>query len=443
MIYEAEGGDITIAATGDSIIMRSLSAYREQQFTALLDVLRQADVRFTNLETLIHEFEIPPEAIAGGTFMASHPRHLQELTWAGFNLVSCANNHAYDYGQAGVLTSIGHLEAAALAHAGTGRNLSEARGPGYLETARGRVALISAVSTFNDVARATEQRPDLQGSPGVNPLRHTATYTVDGAAFRELRRMSQELGFEAQKLRRESFGFGGPGPKDTDTEFHFLERKFALGNQFEVHTGVHQGDLEGNLRWIREARRQADWVLVSVHCHEQGPNREDPPEFLSAFAKACIDEGADVFIGHGPHYVKGIEIYKGKPILYSLGHFIFQNESILRQPTENYSRFGLDHYATPSDFYDARGAKDTRGFAADPWYWDTVLVTCEFKKRGLQRLCVYPVELGNRLPRSLRGRPVLAGPEAAQEVLGRMQRMSKPFGTKLEMRDGIGVIEVS
>ena len=208
MIYEAESSDITIAATGDSIIMRSLSVYQEERFKALMDLIRQADVGFTNLETLIHEFEVSPEAIAGGTFMASHPRHLKELQWAGFNLVSCANNHAYDYGQGGVLATLKNLEKAGLVHAGTGHNLAEARGPGYLDTAKGRVALISAVSTFNDVARATEQRPDLQGSPGVNPLRHSITYTVDEAAFNQLRRMSQELGLEDQKQRRDSFGFG-------------------------------------------------------------------------------------------------------------------------------------------------------------------------------------------------------------------------------------------
>ena len=442
MIYEAESGDITIAATGDSIIMRSLSVFQEERFKALMELIRQADVGFTNLETLIHKFEVPPEAIAGGTFIASHPRHLEELRWAGFNLVSCANNHAYDYGQGGVLATLKNLEKAGLAHAGTGLNLAEARGPGYLDTAKGRVALISAVSTFNDVARATEQRPDLQGSPGVNPLRHSITYTVDEAGFSQLRRMSQELGLEAQKQRRDSFGFGGAAPQDTDTEFHFMDRKFALGNTFKVGTSLHKQDLEGNLKWIREAKRQADWVLVSVHCHEQGWNREDPPDFLRDFARACIDEGVDAFIGHGPHYVKGIEIYNGKPILYSLGHFVFQNESILRQPTENYSRFGLGHDATPSDFFDARGANDTRGFAADPWYWDTIMVTCEFKQRQLKQVCVYPVDLGNKLRRSLRGRPVLAGPAVAQEVLGRMQRMSAPLGTKLEIRDGVGVIEL-
>src|SRR5205823_6126388 len=133
---------------------------------------------------------------------------------------------------------------------------------------------------------------------------------------------------------------------------------------------------EGNLKWIKEARRQAEWVLVSAHCHENGFGREEPPQFLQTFARACIDGGADAFIGHGPHYIKGVEVYRGKPILYSIGNFILQNE-LVRQPAEIYDRFGLDSTATPGQMYDARTANDTRGFPSDPIYWESVVVSCE------------------------------------------------------------------
>ena len=52
-----------------------------------------------------------------------------------------------------------------------------------------------------------------------------------------------------------------------------------------------------------------------------------PADFIPIFARAVIDAGADVFVGHGPHVLRGIEIYKGKPIFYSLSNFIFQNET--------------------------------------------------------------------------------------------------------------------
>ena len=57
----------------------------------------------------------------------------------GVNLVSCANNHSYDYGEGGVLTNLKHLRHSDLVHAGTGRNLSEARAPAYMDTPNGRV----------------------------------------------------------------------------------------------------------------------------------------------------------------------------------------------------------------------------------------------------------------------------------------------------------------
>jgi poly-gamma-glutamate synthesis protein (capsule biosynthesis protein) len=116
----------------------------------------------------------------------------------------------------------------------------------------------------------------------------------------------------------------------------------------------------------------ADMVLVSFHCHENGATRDQPPEFLETFARACIEEGADAFIGHGPHVTRGIEIYNGRPIFYSLGNFIFQNETVRWQPAHNYELVKLDHTATPADFYAARSEDDTRWFPSDPICWESI-----------------------------------------------------------------------
>ena len=133
MLYEAESGDLTLTASGDTMITRRLSVFKEERFSELMDLFRDSDVGFTNLEMLMHDFE-HSQGQAGGTFTGSDPANLQELEWAGINLVSCANNHSYDYGEGGVLTNLNHVKASRLVHAGTGRNLSEARGPGYLDT---------------------------------------------------------------------------------------------------------------------------------------------------------------------------------------------------------------------------------------------------------------------------------------------------------------------
>ena len=91
----------TLALTGDSIIMQRLQVFKEPEFTKLFDLIRGADAAFTNLETLFHDYEAPPAHESGGTWMRTDPPILKELVWAGFDLVSRANNHAGDFGPLG------------------------------------------------------------------------------------------------------------------------------------------------------------------------------------------------------------------------------------------------------------------------------------------------------------------------------------------------------
>ena len=208
MLYDAQAGNLTLVASGDTMITRRMSVFREEGFARLRKMFREADVGFTNLEMLMHDYEHSPGQ-AGGTFTASDPKNLGELEWMGVNLVSCANNHSYDYGEGGVLTNLEHLRRSELVHAGTGRNLSEARAPAYLDTANGRVALISASSTFAEAGRALDQRPDINGRPGLNPLRFNTTHIVDRPAFDALRRVNSNLGLEAQRNALRNFRHQG------------------------------------------------------------------------------------------------------------------------------------------------------------------------------------------------------------------------------------------
>ena len=149
-----------------------------------------------------------------------------------------------------------------------------------------------------------------------------------------------------------------------------------------------------------------------------------------------------MFIGHGPHVTRGIEIYKGKPIFYSLGNFIFQNDTVRWQPSFNYDLLKLDAGATPADFYDARSELDSRGFPGDSIYWESVVIRCEFRKRNVHRISLHPIDLGHGRPRGQRGRPMLAGPDTAEKVLTRMQRLSKPFGTAIKVEKGVGLVQL-
>ena len=165
-----------------------------------------------------------------------------------------------------------------------------------------------------------------------------------------------------------------------------------------------------------------------------------PADFLPDFARTCIDEGVDVFVAHGPHALRGIEVYHGKPIFYSLGELVFQIETIQRLPAIDYQHFGLGHDATPADYFDARSGKDTRSFAADPLYWRSVAVKCILAGRELQKIELYPLDLGQGLPRTQRGRPFVAGEKVAEAVIDRIQTVSKPYGTEIKREGELWVI---
>jgi hypothetical protein len=229
-------------------------------------------------------------------------------------------------------------------------------------------------------------------------------------------------------------------PEDSADALTFLGQRFLRGKGFAVATKAKQGDLDGNLRWIREAKRQADFAIFSLHNHEYGPGgahaaktnvgMEEAASFVTDVAHAAIDAGADIVVCHGPHLTLGVEVYKDRPIFYSLGNFIFQNDNVPVFPAESYQRFGLDEQATPTDFLDARTGNETRGFPASPEYWHGIVAACDFRGGKLAGLMLHPLDLGHGTTRAQRGRPMLAEGKAATTILDRVKRLSERYGTK-------------
>jgi poly-gamma-glutamate synthesis protein (capsule biosynthesis protein) len=432
---------IRIALTGDSIVNRRQSVFDDPASTGLFQTIRQSDAAFTNFETLIHNYAYPGAAQSGGAYQSSPPWVADELKWAGFNLLSTANNHAFDFGEEGFRSTLRALDAAGLTHAGTGVNLALARSPSYLDTKRGRVALVAVASTYTEGSLAGAQRPDLPGRPGVAPLRFSTVYTLDQASFESLQKISTSLG---------GFGGGGEGEGQEGARGGGRNRirigslQFQEGDETGMHTIPNKGDLDALVASVRNARRQSDWVIVSSHTHESGRGSQElPPEFLVTAAHAAIDAGADVFVAHGPHILRGIEIYKGKPIFYSLGNFIFENETMLYQPAESYDSLGLPSSATVADYFDARSANDTRGFPVNKAVWESAIAEVDFNHdRQIERITLTPISLGYKEPRSQRGRPRLASAEQAQLTIDGLARLSQLFGTKVVFRAGHGMVEI-
>ncbi|HEY6212649.1 MAG TPA: CapA family protein, partial [Vicinamibacterales bacterium] len=311
-------GSITLALAGDSLMTRKFSAVQDPRFQRVIDIVRGADAAFTNFEMLLHDFEPYPMNESGGTWMRGSPDVAKDLAWAGFDMVSRANNHAGDYGVEGMRLTTKYLSAAGLVQAGVGENLDEAREAKFFESPKGRVAIVSVASTFPDHSRAGRARGGVRGRPGLSPLRFTTTYQLPAPTLEALRGVARELRM---------------GRGDAGSDVRFLTGRFVAGDTAAIHTEPRKEDLEDVAAVVRKASRLADKTLVTIHAHEGAPgDRTMPAEFLVTFAHAMIDAGADVFAGHGPHVLRGIEIYKGKPILYSLGDFVFENDLVERLP---------------------------------------------------------------------------------------------------------------
>jgi len=421
---------LRLLLTGDSILQRRLQSRADSVLSPLFDRVRAADVSFTNLEVLANDYRGDPALESGGSHFGAPAWVLDELSEAGIDLFAAATNHALDYGVAGLVHTIEALEVRGLSFAGVGRNLEDARRPVYHTHPQGTVAMISCASSFAKGQEASAQRPDLPGRPGLNPLRFETMHEVTEAQLATLREIADQLGLEAERQQKIRMGFAF-APSDASV-FPLNGMNFRSANKAAVRTTASKKDIDGIVRWIAEARGLCDLVLVSLHAHEQAESKEIPAEFIPVFARQMIDAGADLVVGHGPHLLRGMELYKGKPIFYSLGNFIGQNELVPKMPADAYERFRADPDLTPGQVYQKRTNNDQGGFPSDRRYWEAVLPELTYADGKLKAIELIPISLGWKDPRHLRGRPRLAGPEEGKTILARFAALSKPFGTTID-----------
>lgn len=228
------------------------------------------------------------------------------------------------------------------------------------------------------------------------------------------------------------------------------EEGFAVGtNRFEVgeagtKTFCNKKDLQRILRYISEARRQADVVLVSHHVHEfRGIDKAVAADFSREFAHACIDAGVDAFLGHGPHILRGIEIYNSKPIFYSLGDFFIQNDSVERQPADFFDIYNLGPENTPSDGWAARSKNGTSGLVVNRKVFESVITRFVVEDGVIKQVELLPITLGFEKPRSRKGRPELASVSDGERILQGLQKLSDEFDTHITIKDGKGYIDIA
>lgn len=417
---------ITLAAVGDCLITRGFNC-EDARFQPVLSILRSASVTFGNFEMTLPDLGMYPWATGscGDLNNSAEGPIPEELYWAGFKMMGLANNHALDYGIEGMFATSKKIGAAGIVHAGTGRNLEDARAPAYYDSPASRVALIACASTIRPWSLASDGNGEIPGRPGLNPLRFRTMYRIASAQIELLQKIQQELFPGGRRGLIEA-------PKAEGLDF--LGNQFFPGSPADVVTTSDIGDMDSILDNVRRARRNADLVLVSIHAHEAHGKREIPARFLPEFAHACIDAGADVFIGHGPHVLRGIELYKRKPIFYSLGNFIFEAESMRQIPKEIYETCGIPG-DDPSDFFD----RAMKGFA-DAAYWESVVAQVRFERRELSELKLFPIVLQQDLPRAGRGLPIQADAAQSRTILQWLSKLSEPFGTKITEENSVGIV---
>lgn len=424
-----------VIGAGDAIVTSRFVAGSDRD--AISGLLHEADASLVNLETPLLGARPVPARIPRGMPLRSGAFVAAELAELGFKVANLANNHAGDYSSDGVLATLRAVRASGLRPVGAGATLTEACVPAFVDTGGGRLAVIGVSSSNADLYAAADGRIDAEGRPGLNPLRYRTEYAVDDASFEALLDIDRRLGLSVEAARRITASAHGVQANPSRLAFGLAE--FVRAGQFAVRTSCDPRDLDRIAAVTQSARAEADAVVVTLHCHEgprSGWNTEAPAQFAAEAARAWIDAGADAVIGHGPHCVRGVEVYRGKPIAYSLGNFVFQLNGVRSVPTESYLAMDLDPTEATIDDYRAavfaRPDGAPAGFYASTRFWDGLLADLEVEG-GVVRLTLRPVSVGSGTRRDVLEQPALAQGDRARAVLDHVTKLSAPWGTRLDI----------
>ena len=430
---------VKFTAVGDMLIQRVIST-EYPGFREVSDYIRKGEVRFFNFESIIYKDGIWGNQFNGGSYHNSDPRTLKIAEEYGFNMMSFANNHTFDWGYGGLLSTLDALKETSLIHAGVGRNLDEAAAPAYLDTPTTRVALISMDASMpNPAAMAGRQSPRVPGRPGVNGLRTEKYIEVEPADFEALKRIADISGVNASRTISRAEGYVPPAEEDSVEFGNMLT--FRLGEKTKYHAELNEKDMARLERAVLEAKAQADYIIVSIHGHDvSGKTKETPAEYLVEFAHRCIDLGAHAVLGHGPHLLRPLEIYKGKPIFYSLGDFMLHNESVTFAPADMYEKYGLTTDDPLCEIYRKRSRNYMVGLLTDHRMMEAVIPYFEMEDGKLTCLELMPIELGFGEPRYRCGNPRFCPDKG---ILERYSEISAPYGTQITVNEeGIGVVKL-
>jgi poly-gamma-glutamate synthesis protein (capsule biosynthesis protein) len=330
------------------------------------------------------------------------------------------------------------MDLAGLQFAGAGRNLHEARAPRFVELPRGRVGLVAMYSQAagGNTAATYVNNGITGGRPGLNSLGVTRTITVRAQDVTAMRDAKAAV---FARRAEEQYAVPAPAADPNGTVSLFGENYKAGAKPGEVTYSMSAADLRENLKSIKNGKQYADFMIAAIHAH-QSDNllqrflfEDRPPAFLVDLAHQAIDNGADAFVGSGPHILRGIEIYKGKPIFYDLGEFAREWDWSCD------CNINADGDVTQAE--NVVAGHVARGVVDDVNY-ESAIALSKFEGGRLTEVRIYPIWARPDGPISKVGQPMTAPPAIAQRILKRLQDLSRPLGTTIVIEGNVGVIRV-
>ena len=469
----------TIAVAGDIIQSNPIAQRQNSEIRGILDIVKRSDIAVANMESNFADYRNQSAYVGGLEGMKEVAQDVKDM---GFDLVARASNHSTDMGISEMFRSNKLLQEAGVVYAGTGINLEDARAPQYFETPKGRVGMVAMCMSYSrcnngssssacaGMEMASYQAGNMGGLPGINCLRVRPYLTISKEKFaylKEIKAEQQEF-FEESIIKAAEFNTAGRGEfgeathrrtqgKDVVTD----DQIFLFGNWFKV--GEHscgQGykmnpdDLRLNMRSIRDGKEWSDFMIATVHSHDYDNIfpilnflQQPPSDYLIEIAHMSIDNGADMFVGTGPHILRGIEIYKGRPIFYSLASFIYQLWGTPAGP-DRYTDNRLDWYYNETTNTEMNMEAwpplsitkhaDTSNMES----MESAVAECKYEDGKCVEIHMHPIEFGYDAPISQRGIPRVPKPDVALRILKRLQRLSEPFGTVISIENNIGVIRL-
>jgi poly-gamma-glutamate capsule biosynthesis protein CapA/YwtB (metallophosphatase superfamily) len=339
-LSQVDAGMLRLSAVGD---VQVAHANPGTAFELVREELADADVLFGNSEGAYSETS--ERCPTSWSWEVVHPRGVAAVSDVGFDVMSLANNHVMDGGYSGLKDTIDHLTAAGIATVGAGADIATARRPLLLEREGRTIAFLA----------------------------YTCVYPP---------------GFEARSSR--------PGCATVTVHSVYRGEQAQHGTRPIVLTVVDPREKRSVLEDVRRLRERVDVLVVSVHWGIHCVPVE-LADYERELGHSMVDNGADVILGHHQHILKGIEIYRGKPIFYGLGHFLMGDGFKDRVEGSPYAAEAMAPYLP---FYG-----DYLGAEWHPEARRTAIAHCLFDDDGGVEASVTPCLLPREDPRPRAVRP--------------------------------------